>query len=115
MKKQDEEEKVAKLSQEQIQQCISILNTLNTDTNQIFEIPKDQRLELLMAAGLLSRPSKEELLKRKRGAKKVNKRKVVEKDIQARNATGIRSAREATIFIAPKMIALTGEANEKRY
>ncbi len=113
MKNQGEQEEIAKLSHEQIRQCISILNTLNADTNQIFEIPKDQRLELLMAAGMLSRPSKEELIKRKRGAKKVNKRKVIEKDIQARNATGIRSAREASVFIAPKMIALTGEESEK--
>ncbi len=102
-----------KLSQEQIDSCIAMLETLNTDTNQIFEIPKDKRLALIMAAGLLSRPSREEFLRRKKDAKKAAKRKIIERDKHARNATGIRSAREAMVFTAPKMIELTGqEADE---
>lgn len=98
-----------KLSDEQVAQCISVLETLNADTNQIFEIPKDKRLALLMAAGLLSRPSREEFARRKKEAKKAQKRKLREKDKHARNNTGIRSAREAVVFTAPTMIDLTGE------
>ncbi|MFT7055994.1 MAG: hypothetical protein ACJAR3_001625, partial [Roseivirga sp.] len=30
------------ITQEQIRECIAILDTLNKDTNQIFEIPKDE-------------------------------------------------------------------------
>lgn len=92
------------LSQDQIEQCISILKTLNGDTNQIFDIPKDRRIELLIQAGLLSRPQKDELNKRRKDAKKVAKKKAAEKDKLARNKTGIRSAREASVFVAPKMI-----------
>jgi len=61
------------LSMEQIDQCIQVLEKLNTNTNQIFEIPKDKRLALIMAAGLLSRPSREEFLRRKKEAKKAEK------------------------------------------
>lgn len=100
---------VSKLSEEQIAQCISVLETLNKDTNQIFDIPKDQRVALLMAAGLLSRPSREEFARRKKEAKKAEKRKLREKDKHARNNTGIRSAREAVVFTAPLMIDLTAE------
>ncbi|WP_456459581.1 SDR family NAD(P)-dependent oxidoreductase [Reichenbachiella sp.] len=100
-------------SEEQINQCIAVLESLTVDTNQIFEIPKAQRLALLMAAGKLSRPDKEELLKRKKGARKSIKKKQQEKDKQARKNTGIRSAREASIFVAPTMIALTGENEEE--
>ncbi len=96
------------LSAEQIEQCIQVLNTLNAETNRIFEIPKDKRLELIMAAGLLSRPSREEFLRRRKEAKKAEKRKINIKDKEARNATGIRSAREALVFTAPKMIDLAG-------
>ena len=85
------------LSEEQISSCIDILNVLNTDTNQIFDIPEAQRLALIKAAGLLSRPSREEFQRRKKEAKKAQKRKLKEKDKHARNGTGIRSAREATI------------------
>tara|TARA_R110001592_G_scaffold100281_3_gene284690 strand:+ start:3646 stop:5193 length:1548 start_codon:yes stop_codon:yes gene_type:complete len=106
-------EESSKLSPEQIRQCIAVLETLNSNTNQIFEIPKEERLALIIAAGTFSRPSKEELLSRKRGAKKVIKKKIAAKDKDARNATGIRSAREASIFIAPTMIDLTGKEHEK--
>ncbi|MCV9387814.1 SDR family NAD(P)-dependent oxidoreductase [Reichenbachiella ulvae] len=109
MKKQEEE----KISLEEIEKCIAILESLNADTNQIFEIPKDKRLALIMAAGVLSRPSREEFLRRKKEAKKAEKRKIAERDKHARKNTGIRSAREALIFEAPKMIALTGEEAEK--
>jgi len=100
----EQKEKSDSITPEQIQQCISILEKLNGDTNLIFEIPKDQRLALIMAAGLFSRPSREEFLKRRKGARKAIKRKRIEKDKAARMNTGIRSAREASIFIAPKMI-----------
>lgn len=101
------------ITEEQINQCLTILQKLNEDTDQIFEIPKAKRVELLMAAGLLSRPSREEFARRKRSAKKIEKRKLREKDKHARNATGIRSAREAIIFEAPLKIALTGDEAEK--
>ena len=103
------DKKVTQLSQDQIDQCISILATLIKDTDQIFEIPKDKRIELLTLAGRLSRPQREEFINRKKKAKKAAKRKAAERDKHARNKTGIRSAREASVFVAPKMIALTGE------
>ncbi|MFT6826956.1 MAG: hypothetical protein ACJAZV_000234, partial [Roseivirga sp.] len=98
------------ISPEEIRKCIAILETLNNDTNKIFEIPKEERIALLKAAGIFSRPDKEELLGRKRGAKKAIKKKLNEKDKEARKTTGIRSAREATIFIAPSMVDLDVQA-----
>lgn len=105
--------KTDKLSADQISLCIDILESLNQDTDQIYDIPKDQRLALLMAAGRLSRPDKEELNRRKKGARKIEKKKIQLKDKVARNATGIRSAREASVFVAPTMISLTGESVDK--
>jgi len=92
------------ITQEQVEQCIFILETLNNDTSQIFEISKSRRIELIKQAGRLSRPSREEFKDRKKKAKNILKRKAFEKDKHARNKTGIRSAREASVFIAPKMI-----------
>jgi len=112
----EEETKAAtsvKFTAEQIAQCIAVLEGLNADTDQIFAIPKESRLALLMAAGQFSRPSKEELAERKKGAKKILRKNTIAKDVQARKSTGIRSAREASIFIAPSMLALSGkEADE---
>ena len=108
MESKKNEEKV-QLSQDQIDQCISILEILNNDTNQLFEIPKDRKIELMIQAGRLSRPLKDEFTQRDKDARKNGRKKAAAQDKQARNKTGIRSAREATVFIAPKMIALTAD------
>lgn len=92
------------ISTEEIEKCIAILERLVADTNQVFEIPKPQRTALIKASGQLSRPSREEFSRRKKDAKKAAKRKQAARDKNARKATGIRSAREAHIFVAPKLL-----------
>ena len=110
---QNEEEKLNSLTQEQIDQCIAILESLNEDTNQIWEMPEDKKRALMKAAGQLTRPSRDEFQRRRKDAKKAAKRKQTEKDKHARKETGIRSAREASIFVAPTMIDLTGAKADK--
>lgn len=93
------------LSSEEIDTCISILEHLVTDTNQLFSIPEAQRTALLKASGMLSRPNRDEFQRRRKDAKKAAKRKMITKDMHARKTTGIRSAREAALFVAPKLLA----------
>ena len=100
----NKDKEITQLTPEQIEQCISILETLNEDTPQIFEISKERRIELIKQAGRLSRPNRAEFRDRKKKAKNIAKRKAFEKDKHARNKTGIRSARDASVFVAPKMI-----------
>jgi hypothetical protein len=92
------------ISDEEIEKCISILEGLVADTDQIYEIPKSKITALMKAAGQLSRPSREEFKRRKKDGKKAAKRKQSERDKHARKVTGIRSAREAHIFVAPKLL-----------
>ena len=101
------------ISSEEIAKCISILEQLNADTDQIFEIPKTQRTALIKASGMLSRPSREEFSRRKKDAKKAEKRKKAARDRSARKETGIRSAREAVVFIAPKLLGAAALANKE--
>lgn len=101
------ENKKVLISQEQIDQCIAILETLNADTNQILEIPKDKRIALIREAGRLSRPNREEFSRRIKDGKKAAKRKAFERDKRARKETGIRSAREASVFVAPELVLTT--------
>ncbi len=104
---------LSQLTNEQITECINILQTLKDDTNQLYDLPEDTRVELLTLAGLLSRPNRDELTRRRKDYKKALKRKQAERDKHARKETGIRSAREASVFVAPPMIALTGEEHKK--
>lgn len=99
------EEVLAALSEQEVDACIVMLEKLVADTNQIFDIPKAKRIALLKAAGQLTRPSRDEFSRRKKDAKKAAKRKMIARDKHARRETGIRSAREAVVFVAPKLLA----------
>ncbi len=92
------------ISEAEIAKCIGTLELLNKQTDLIFEIPKQQRIALIRASGQLSRPNREEFSRRKKDAKKAEKRKRAAKDRTARKETGIRSARENIVFVAPKLL-----------
>ena len=101
-----ESEKIENLNQQEIDKAIRVLKELLDNTNQLFELEEAKRVELMTLAGKLSRPNKEEFKKRKKDAKKAAKRKMIERDKHSRKNTGIRSAREDTIFVAPKFIEM---------
>lgn len=92
------------LSQEEIDRCIDALSNLLENTNQLFDLSREKREELMTLAGKLSRPNKEEFAQRKKDWKKAQERKKREREKHARKETGIRSARESSVFIAPKML-----------
>ena len=90
-----------------IESCIVTIQKLLDDTNQLFELPEAQSVALFKVAGALSRPNRDEFQRRRKDAKKAIKRKMIAKDKHARKTTGIRSAREAELFVAPKLLAST--------
>ncbi|MEC5167392.1 NAD(P)-dependent dehydrogenase (short-subunit alcohol dehydrogenase family) [Flavobacterium sp. PL11] len=100
------------ITSDEIDKCIAVLGQLNLDTDQIFTIPKLQRIALIKAAGQFSRPDRDELARRKKDGKLIAKRKKEKQDKTARKETGIRYAREATVFVAPKLLGYT-ELNTK--
>ena len=102
------------LTSEQINQCITLLTQLNSETELIFDIPKEQRTALIKAAGQFSRPDRDELSRRKKDGRLVAKRKKEKQDKTARKETGIRSAREASIFIAPKLLGMSDLAHKEQ-
>tara|TARA_R110000796_G_scaffold88850_6_gene191955 strand:- start:10177 stop:11727 length:1551 start_codon:yes stop_codon:yes gene_type:complete len=102
------------ISSEEIEKCIALLGHLVSHTDQIFDIPKEQRTALLKVAGQFSRPNRDEFSRRKKDAKKANKRKQAKKDRVARKETGIRSAREEHIFVAPKLLEASDLANKEQ-
>jgi len=101
------------ITSDEINRCIAILSQLNNDTNQIFDIPKDQRTALIKAAGQFSRPDRDELARRKKDGVKANKRKMEKRDRTARKETGIRFARESAVFMAPKLLAAAELENKE--
>lgn len=93
-----------KVSEEEISLATKVLEKLVADPVQMFELEEEKRIALMKAAGLVSRPNREEFDTRRKNAKKAAERKRREREKHARKETGIRSAREASVFVAPKMI-----------
>ncbi len=98
------QDNITEIRESEIDKCIAILEQLVENTDVIFDIPKEKRTALIKASGQLSRPSREEFSRRKKDAKKAQKRKKAARDKSARKETGIRSAREAVVFVAPKLL-----------
>ena len=106
-------ETIQEINAEEIAKCVAILEYLNSNTDCIFEIPKAQRTALIKASGEFSRPNRDEFSRRKKDAKKAEKRKKANKDRTARKETGIRSARENVVFVAPKLLQTADLSSKK--
>ncbi len=86
---------------EEIQRCLDVLKDLADNSVELAHLSEDQRIKLMTASGKISRPDKEEITKRKRERRVLARQKVTDHERRVRASTGIRSAREATVFVAP--------------
>jgi NAD(P)-dependent dehydrogenase (short-subunit alcohol dehydrogenase family) len=91
-------------TEKEIRECIIILNKLVNNSSLLTKMENQQRIDLLKAAGKLSRPDREEIRKRNKNVKKSRREIIANREKKKRAATGIRSARESEVFIAPKQI-----------
>jgi len=99
-KNEDKQETIAALLG-----CIPVLEKIANQFDLLEHLPEHQRTALITAAGKISRPDPEEIKKRKKNKKDQKHRAVVEKERRLRAATGIRKAREAPVFTAPRQIS----------
>lgn len=99
------ESEIQNLSDDDIQNCIRVLERLQQDPSHLAQLSPETRVTLLKTAGQLSRPHKLESQIRNREISAANRKAIVAKDRQARASTGIREARRATVFSAPIQIA----------
>jgi len=94
----------SKISKLEIQRCIRILTQLAEDGEAFTELSKEHQIELMKAAGKLSRPDYYQLKQRKKAVLKKKKQQIVTTERKARAATGIRQARDTEIFTAPRQL-----------
>ncbi|MBT3273435.1 MAG: SDR family oxidoreductase [Spirochaetales bacterium] len=94
-------------TQEEINNCIRLLSHLVSHGEVFAALPKEQKIELMKYAGRLSRPDADLLNQRKKAVRKMRKTQITAEERKARAATGIRLAREASVFTAPSQIRLT--------
>jgi NAD(P)-dependent dehydrogenase (short-subunit alcohol dehydrogenase family) len=84
-----------------VEETIRALQELAQNHEQWTRLTEEQRVALVRAAGELSRPSRLEQKQRNKEKKKLLQKARLERDRSARAVTGIRKAREATVFTAP--------------
>jgi len=96
--------------------CIPVLEALADQSELLAMLPEDKRIALITAAGRISRPDKKEIKKRNKDKQRLKRLAIVEKEKRLRASTGIRKAREETVFTAPLMISHdTPEGGETRF
>jgi NAD(P)-dependent dehydrogenase (short-subunit alcohol dehydrogenase family) len=92
-------------SDDDLRTCLRLLNHFISDPEAFARLTESERIELRRVAGLLSRPDRESLKKRNKAIRKENRSINNMRERSARASTGIRSAREASIFIVPRMLS----------
>ncbi len=101
---------------DEIDNSISVIEKLAENPELLFSLPEEKRIALLSACGKLSRPDRNEYRQRHNANKKIKKQNAVAGERRARAATGIRTAREAEVFVAPKKVNLLSESlNEEEF
>ncbi|MBK7398554.1 MAG: SDR family oxidoreductase [Myxococcales bacterium] len=80
---------------------VDLLESLVEERTLLADAPPDLRHRLLVAAGRVSRPSREEQRALRRAMDRRDRQETRAADTLARDATGIRAARRAPIFSAP--------------
>ncbi len=105
--------KQPKYSQEAIAKCIDLLQDIVAHSDELAHLTVDQRIALLKAAGHISRPDREEIRKRKKDREQLKHQRRSSHERKVRASTGIRSAREASVFTAPLQISDQSKAFPK--
>lgn len=83
---------------------IEFLEAAVLDPGVMAQFSREERNRLIAAAGRLSRPAKLERIAQARSVRKLKRRISRGADRAARATTGIREAREATVFTAPQKL-----------
>jgi len=99
------------VSSEEFNAALRVLQNLSENEILVAELPEAQRIALLKAAGKLSRPDKFETIIRRKAIRKIQKQELKNFNKMARRSTGIRSARDCDVFIAPKQVQGLLESN----
>jgi NAD(P)-dependent dehydrogenase (short-subunit alcohol dehydrogenase family) len=89
---------------EELQRCIEILEACVADRTLLTVMSEEQRLALMMAAGRVSRPTREENRKTAKAFRVIVRKRLQAHDRAARAETEIRAARRADVFTPPRQL-----------
>jgi NAD(P)-dependent dehydrogenase (short-subunit alcohol dehydrogenase family) len=86
---------------EELERCLALLESIVEDRSRLSEMPDDLRVAILVAAGRVSRPTRDENRKSAKAFRRIVRKKDQGHDREVRAATEIRAARRSAVFTAP--------------
>ena len=89
---------------EELQRCLDLLESIVEDRSRLSTMPDDLRVALMIAAGRVSRPTRDENRKSAKAFRRVVRKKILGHDRDVRAGTEIRAARRAEVFTAPAQL-----------
>jgi NAD(P)-dependent dehydrogenase (short-subunit alcohol dehydrogenase family) len=100
------------LTPEEFQSCLRVLIALTEDPSFLARVSAEDRILLMKAAGHIAHPTVQAHRRVSRASRKIRREERKMRDRQAREKTGIREARQESVFMAPKQIAVSAPAGE---
>ena len=94
--------KAAAPTAEDVEQAVSVLEALLVERIRVFDLEEPLRKRLMMAAGRLAGPSREERKAVARARRKRKRDAKVAEDTALLDQTGIRRMRDNPIFLTPR-------------
>ncbi len=91
-------------SAEELQRCLVLLESILEDRTLLSDMPEDLRVAFLVAAGRVSRPTREENRHGAKAFRRIVRKKVLIHDRGVRASTEIRAARRTEVFEAPPQL-----------
>jgi len=89
---------------EELQRCLVLLESILEDRTLLSDMPDDLRVAFLIAAGRVSRPTREENRHGAKAFRRIVRKKVLTHDREVRASTEIRTTRRAEVFEAPPQL-----------
>ncbi len=92
------------ITPEELTRCLAVLESILEDRARLSEMPDALRRAFLVAAGRVSRPTRDETRKSAKAFRRIVRKTAQGHDREVRAATAIREARRAEVFVAPKQL-----------
>lgn len=92
------------LDVEALRRCTALIEAIIEDRSLLSPLPEPDRRAFLIAAGRVSRPNREEIIKMAKAHRRDVRQKSQERDRVVRNSVEIRAARKAEVFEAPPLL-----------
>ncbi len=95
---------------EDLRRAREVLEAVVSDRALLAQLPDEERIRLVMAAGRAIAPETEQKRRLVKGLRKTRRRQIESRDRALLARTGIRAARESDVFVPPPRLVTAGAA-----